>query len=236
MLSFLRKFRWKKQSDGKVRKYFFYALGEIILLVIGILLALEINNWNQARLNKKSELKYYQNIKRQLNEDVQGLNATIDFNNRFIDQFAYASQIIELNDRTKKDTLGSIAVNLTEFSDFHRKSNIYETLVGSGEVKLIENSSLIESLQTLEATYIYINRLELSHAEGIKELVVSDLRRALKFNTLEVKQPDLLYSYEFQNLFVLLSEHMREKDAIYHRALKQIQSIMEILDRELQNQ
>jgi hypothetical protein len=47
--------RNKILSEGKGRKYFWYALGEVLLLIIGILIALQINNWNESRLERKQE-------------------------------------------------------------------------------------------------------------------------------------------------------------------------------------
>tara|TARA_R110001583_G_C5522823_1_gene397769 strand:- start:52 stop:798 length:747 start_codon:yes stop_codon:yes gene_type:complete len=58
MIKFFRKIRQNLLSEGKTGKYFKYAIGEIILVVIGILIALQINNWNESRKleNKKQEL------------------------------------------------------------------------------------------------------------------------------------------------------------------------------------
>ncbi|MFH4967884.1 DUF6090 family protein [Gaetbulibacter sp. M240] len=49
MLKFFRNIRKRLLSESKFRNYFLYAIGEIILVVIGILIALQINNWNEAR-------------------------------------------------------------------------------------------------------------------------------------------------------------------------------------------
>src|SRR6056297_1334171 len=55
MIKFFRKIRQNLLSEGKTGKYFKYAIGEIILVVIGILIALQINNWNEARKKKQVE-------------------------------------------------------------------------------------------------------------------------------------------------------------------------------------
>lgn len=51
MIKFFRKIRQNLLSEGKTGKYLKYAIGEIILVVIGILIALQINNWNENRNN-----------------------------------------------------------------------------------------------------------------------------------------------------------------------------------------
>ena len=57
MISFLRKSRKELTSQGKLRQYIFYALGEMILVVAGILIALSINTWNERKKEKAAELE-----------------------------------------------------------------------------------------------------------------------------------------------------------------------------------
>lgn len=56
MLKFFRKIRQELLSDNQFSKYLLYAIGEILLVVIGILIALQINNWNEAKKDKAAEL------------------------------------------------------------------------------------------------------------------------------------------------------------------------------------
>lgn len=56
MIKFFRKIRYDLMTRNKTSRYFKYAIGEIILVVVGILIALQINNWNQIRLLKKDEI------------------------------------------------------------------------------------------------------------------------------------------------------------------------------------
>jgi len=67
MIPFFRKIRKKMADDNRPLKYMRYAIGEIFLVVIGILIALQINNWNENRLNNKA-------LKTSLNSFIQDLN------------------------------------------------------------------------------------------------------------------------------------------------------------------
>jgi hypothetical protein len=58
MIKFFRKIRHTMIKENKFSRYTFYALGEIILVVIGILIALQINNWNEQRI-ENNQLNYY---------------------------------------------------------------------------------------------------------------------------------------------------------------------------------
>jgi hypothetical protein len=232
MLKFFRKIRQNLISSGKTANYLKYAIGEIILVVIGILIALQINNWNEKRKLVIEEKQYYKNIKRQLTEDASYINNNIEFNQKYYDQYDYATQLLISNDRNHLDTLAIITLNLLEYSDFHQESNIYAALVNSGEVKLLKNQDIVEGLQKLEETYIYINRLEASHFDIIKG-IYPELSKIIRFYPLNVERVDRLFDFEFQNHFIILKDIMVEKDQIYHKALEEINHILSLIDEEL---
>ena len=78
MIKFFRKIRQDLLSKGKTGKYFKYAIGEIILVVIGILIALQINNWNENRKAKEAELTLYTRIVNDLKVDKEKLEIIVD--------------------------------------------------------------------------------------------------------------------------------------------------------------
>ncbi len=231
-MKFFRKIRQNLLSEGKTVRYLKYAIGEIILVVIGILIALSINNWNHNRLLQKEEFKYYKNIKRQLIEDITLIRNNIDYNQFYYEQYQYAIGLFENDDRSNLDSLGIIAINLLTYSDFHQETNIYQTLVSSGEIKLLENQNIIEGLQRLEENYIYINKMEDAHLEIIK-IIYPELNKIVRFNPIRIENVDLLFEFKFQNHFTFTSEIMREKDEIYNGALNEINLILALIDKEL---
>jgi len=80
MIKFFRKIRQKLLQQNKVGSYFQYAIGEIFLVVVGILIALSINNWNEARKHKITELAFVKSLVKDLNEDLIALESTIEYN------------------------------------------------------------------------------------------------------------------------------------------------------------
>ena len=166
-MKIFRKIRQTLIKEGSMRKYLIYAIGEILLVMIGILLAFQVNSWNTQRIKEKTERISYQNIKRQINDDKNVISGIIDYNNLYYKQYKYANQVIEQNDRSKIDTLRKIALKIYNYSDYSRSSNIYQNLTNSGELKLLKNRDIIEQIQRLEETYIYINRIEKLHFEVI---------------------------------------------------------------------
>ena len=87
MIKFFRKIRQNLLIENKTGKYFKYAIGEIILVVIGILIALQINNWNENRKAQKQETQIYTEIKSDL------LQTRNDINKQFLSIKKYLNQI-----------------------------------------------------------------------------------------------------------------------------------------------
>ena len=71
MIKFFRKIRQNLIMENKTSKYFKYAIGEIVLVVIGILIALQINNWNQNRLDRNFENVMLKEVKNSLESDME---------------------------------------------------------------------------------------------------------------------------------------------------------------------
>jgi hypothetical protein len=233
-MKIFRKIRLSLIKEGNSSKYLTYAVGEIFLVMIGILLAFQVNNWNSQQKQNKAERVSYANLKRQINDDKNLIIGTINYNNRYLKQYKFASEIIEVNDRNQIDTLGYIALNLTKYSDVNRNSNIYQNLVNSGELKLLTNQEIIEKLQRLEETYSYMNRMEKIHLDVIIFSIAKDLQVVMKYSDRSVQIPNKLYGYAFQNHFLTMIGVMNEKDEIYRRAVDEIETITELIQKELE--
>lgn len=220
-------------AASRVSRYLLYAIGEIILLVIGILIALQINNWNTQRVEKETEKKIYQNIKRQIVDDKNELTKVKDFNTYYSAQYEVANQILSSKNRSKIDTLAYLTMTLSQYSDFHRSGNIYETLVNSGELKLLRNNDVTSSLQRLEMTYSNLNKLEDIHWEIIINELSPEMKGVINYSTLQVVKPEKLFSVELQNIFIESIYLTKGKDSVYSKALDEIDTIIDLIDKEL---
>jgi hypothetical protein len=122
---------------------------------------------------------------------------------------------------------------MIRFSDFRRKSNIYQTLVNSGEIVLINNNKITEKLESLEENYTYINRLEENHASIILSQIIPEISQVIQFDPLKVVDMNFIFSYKFQNSLDILIVLMIEKMDAYKQAQNEIISIIELIDKEL---
>ena len=78
MLTFFRRIRKGLLGTGATRKYMLYAIGEILLVMIGILLALQVNNWNEEIAIRKNEQLILKGLLTELNKNISQLGRVID--------------------------------------------------------------------------------------------------------------------------------------------------------------
>lgn len=234
-MKLFRKTRQKLISEGKLKRYLLYALGEILLVMIGILLAFQVSKWNENRIKKNNEIIYYKNIKDQILEDKNLIGGQIDYNSHFLNQFKYANQIIEKNEREKTDTLGVIIRNLTSYSDFDRRGSIYENMVNSGEIKLLKNIEIINLIRILEERYNYMNRMEDIHKNVVLNYAAPIISKMIKFSNNKIMKTDEVFSFEMQNLILIMIQISEEKNHTYSSAINYIDNTLELIDEELKN-
>ena len=93
MLTFLRKIRKSLIESGSARKYLIYAIGEIALVVIGILIALQVNNWNEARKTKSTEIKLLNGFVKEMRENQKILDEAIEIHSQSL------NNIVDITDK-----------------------------------------------------------------------------------------------------------------------------------------
>ena len=80
----MRFFRFKKLVSLETGKYLRYAVGEVILVVIGILIALQVNNWNEYRKEKVEEKKILLSLHNEISNNLESLQVVIEEKNKII--------------------------------------------------------------------------------------------------------------------------------------------------------
>lgn len=149
MVKFFRKIRQNLLSVGKTGKYFKYAVGEIILVVIGILIALQINNWNEGE-NQKGELKIA--LAQILNDLKQDEVQLTSFQKGDTKRFNYLTKLA----KKEYGTIGldSVFLILDNYFYFYKSNNSYSGLKNSGLVASMANHELKADITSYyEQTY-----------------------------------------------------------------------------------
>jgi Family of unknown function (DUF6090) len=140
MIRFFKNVRQQLASENKVVAYLRYAVGEILLVVIGILIALQVNNWNANRKQHIDEIKILQNIKKSVEEDMVSLKWQII-------SFDIAAKSIEIilkslkQDLAYNDSLNFHFANTTQLWAPQINTEVFESL-SSTDLNVISNDSL----------------------------------------------------------------------------------------------
>jgi hypothetical protein len=141
-------------EKNKTGKYLKYAIGEIVLVVIGILIALQINNWNENQKKRYVEIEILKELKENLNRDMINLEARISENTEYIT--ANKKVLRHLENRTiLTDSLKREYAFLGAYSTFRPITAGYEYLKSKG-VDIIQNKDLRNAITTLyDYQYFY---------------------------------------------------------------------------------
>ncbi|MCO4822081.1 MAG: hypothetical protein KC469_08440 [Flavobacteriaceae bacterium] len=155
MIKFFRHIRQRLLAEGKTGKYLKYAIGEIILVVIGILIALQINTWNEGRKNNAKEQQILIQLKDEYNANLLQLEQKITHRKRIIKA---ANKILEHIDSPSNVNSDSLNSQLSIMIGNPTFKPIQNNLINSGDILLIRNEKL--------------NQLLTSWPSSVKELVL----------------------------------------------------------------
>lgn len=153
MIKFFRKIRQSLLTDSKFGKYLLYAIGEIILVVIGILIALQINNANEARKLRSQEIHYLENLKTDLNLNIAELDEYIAVRNSRIESANKVLEHFEGKPLTDLNDFAFHTTNIYIWQKFTQQDNTFQELVNSGNLALISNDSIKNGLLNLQSLY-----------------------------------------------------------------------------------
>ena len=147
MIKFFRNIRKKLAAENKAQAYLRYAIGEIVLVVIGILIALQINNWNEERKNRISEADYYFKLLEDVDQDALEIQNQIDINQVRIDNSNKFIGLLQHGIFTQSEVvqvmLGSISK--TTFT-FQPSKAAFEDLKSSGNLGLLRDLNIKNKL------------------------------------------------------------------------------------------
>ena len=240
MIKFFRKIRQKLLSENKFGKYLTYAIGEIVLVVIGILIALSINNWNNDKKDKQAELKYLNQIRKSLQENnlilkerIVNDERTLKFGDQLYNHFKTKK---ELNDSIKQ-----ILVLLLHDQMISFNIAAFENLKNDG-LSFISNDDLkfeIINIYDKELKYIqniFANQFE-NYLSGVINPFFSDNFEFVfneKYMSAEPNNyQDLLSNNKTTNIISMVNTMRSYAISNYSNTHKKINEIIIKLDKEI---
>jgi len=153
MIKFFRKIRQRLLTENKIAKYLLYAIGEIVLVVIGIIIALQLNNWNEVRKQEVLEIQFLKSIKKDLISDALYLNRRIKDSEKLIsNHYQYIHNVYEVQKDSKefKELANLLWFNSEHFAP--QNSTFFEIL-NSGQLNIFKNGQLKDNFISLYNDY-----------------------------------------------------------------------------------
>ncbi len=175
MIKFFRRIRQRLVTENKVSKYILYAIGEIVLVVIGILIALQINNQNDLRKTRDKEVHYLRNINTDLAINIQELDRYLDIRNQCIAAANAIIEHIEGKPITDIEEFNALGVPIYNWQKFYQSNNTFQELLNSGNLALISNDSIKNMLLDIESLYKRMKSEEDHYRFDTEELIYKPL-------------------------------------------------------------
>jgi len=146
MVHFIRKLRRSLINENRFSKYLLYAIGEIILVVIGILIAIQANNWNIAKTAQKEKEFALQKLIENLNQDIRYLQGGIENGKSYISALDSSLIMLKNPNAYSKKHFSELFGNMNYTLGFDFNQITFNEISNSGKLKLIKNQKLIDSL------------------------------------------------------------------------------------------
>ncbi|MEN2281322.1 DUF6090 family protein [Algoriphagus sp. SE2] len=239
MIKFFRKIRQKLLSENKFSKYLLYAIGEIALVMVGILLALQVNNWNESRKERVQEIKLYENLLVSLTADSTdvvtfsgliraGMEAQKFFISNSYQELVENYTIQQLEDSIKK--AGQIGASFfPRYSAYNQLSNGgFHALLQSEEIK----SKLLELYDRRYQRYLHIDASIDEKSEfHIKPIIKGDLQIFYDRNNI---QPASVFDIKkFERFYPKLVIELSSSISTVSNALDSLQNCQEAINELL---
>lgn len=253
-MKFFRRIREKYLADGKISQYLTYASGEIILVVIGILIALQINNWNLYRIERKTEHTYLAGLYDEFNTSKIKLQELIQVNQKNYENavhlLEYCNTDLKLTDEVTLS--GLMYETFANDISYNPNNSLLIEIIHSGNLKNLSNNDLRKQLTNWISTLEDIAKQEtdLAHQrENVLKMFQSDafsLKTILSHskvleildvtqNKAKISNLSLLQSTAFENnLLMFILSCNATGNAHYFPLMEDLNSIITLIKKELQ--
>lgn len=221
-------------TNNRITSYLLYAIGEIVLVVIGILIALQINNWNNFNEDRKQEQFYLNKLGKNIQADIFYLKLRMQQIHQAEQEYVILVEEVN-NENLKKFTLDSLARQLVSVRRFSPQTSVMDNLTSTGKLDLIENQNLVDSL------YVYYNDLnnftaQWNNADDIysRETIGPELLKMqggiYRLEKADLTEEDKTFLINSAGLKTYINSGILDN---YELALSRAENLVEMIDKEM---
>jgi hypothetical protein len=213
MLLILRNLKQSYFANAEFRKYLLYAIGEMGLVIIGILIALQIDNWNANRLEQEALKGYLNTISRNIGSDLASID---ELRSERLRAYELSVRWISFQPRSRPYRVHEVALASQVISEastlrhFNASSSGYEALKNSGTLDEMQGTDIEALLFDYYDTVARLARSEQDHNE---------LNRALLLQVL-AHWPGSIEPWEISSVSVLTADRFKSSQSVYRELLR----------------
>ena len=247
-MKFFRKIRQISLKENRFSKYLVYALGEIVLVVIGILIALNINNRNQISKNQSLEQFYLKSLEEEFLFNQILLDSTINVGMSWFDSTAVLLESMGPQEPfLAKQRIDHLLLNSNYTILYRPNLGVLNEMIGSGKLSLIQNPELRFALSSYMGSLDRLSEQETAYKESVQQVVA--FRR--KHGNIRKTSPDILEMHNLtrskfssDNLGLLRSEEFENlltaqyfigrtlHSIIYERLKTEMENTIDLIKKE----
>ena len=241
MIKFFRHIRHTLINQNKMGKYFKYAIGEILLVMIGILLALQVNNWNESNRLLETQKVYLEQLLNDviyMNEGYEKRLTEAKYSlNEALAGLKYLEQCDD-ND-SNKEYFDNMLLSHQVLSAFYSVQDTYDEMLSANVLSSLKNQELKNSIKDLYTSLDFSNnfisyfRAELGRASEIIWKRVSFTYDSLNQQKVSYKLAGLCNDIEFKNALVEVIDSRTDYLGDFERLLRKIKRLRNDLEKEL---
>ena len=201
MINFFRKIRRQLADDNKPVKYIRYAIGEIVLVVIGILIALQINNWNQGRIKQRTAVSLSNRLFIEIRKNKEELDRQII---RITDLQAESKSLLMLfgpdYEQVNSRLLDSLIYGIISTPLYNSSSSTLDEALNTGQISILPSDSLRVLLYDIPKKIHGIKNYEEEMTRDIENNIMPWLYDKISFRQIDEEFSDKFDINEQSNL------------------------------------
>jgi len=218
----MKKIKWKLDIDWKSK------LIDLLIVIIGITIAFQLNNFNESNKSNAQERDYLKSFYEENRDNELALSSALEFALKTKNDIDTLKQVL-LSKNYEDDRIKNLTASMMALSDFHPSLVTMENITESGEFKLISDLEYREKLIDTYNSYQTTSQLESILSDYVNEYVTPFFFRNIRFSDFTSLHDNFKESPEFENIVIGYDALLSQKLKGYEENLKKLKELNQLL-------
>jgi putative acetyltransferase len=214
------KFQWGNLALNK--------LFDLLIVIVGVSVAFQLNNWKMNRDEKEMEKFYLQSLSVDLDSDITYLTEILESIEH--DQAQVKKYLQESNDSTNNTDLGEVIFDVLSLENFTQHQNTYQTLLQGNGLSVLSDAAMRSQITDYYSSYTSIDRFEKVYTDVLFK-VHEYMSPYCNYETKEIVNYALLKNHETRNFMIIVLSQLDDGTEAYERAIEKGVQLKEDLSK-----